>query len=119
MLVTQSCLTLVTPWTKAHQSPLSIKFSRQENWNRLSFPSPGDLPDPRIELGSPALQANSLRSELPRKVNLFQLIFLQEIVLEVLPPKMFTVMPLTRVKTAETIYMSNKQDCLKKLCYIR
>ena len=42
-------------------------FSRQEYWNELPFPSPGDLPDLRIELGSPAMQADSLLSEAPGK----------------------------------------------------
>ena len=46
-----------TPWTVAHQSPLSMEFSRQEDWSGLPFPSPGDLPDPRIKPRSPALQA--------------------------------------------------------------
>ena len=49
----------VIPWT-AHQASLSMKFSRQEYWSGLPFPSPGDLPDPGIEAGSPALQADSL-----------------------------------------------------------
>ena len=44
-----------TPWTVAQQAPLSIGFSRQEYWSGLPFPSPGDLPDPGIEPGSPAL----------------------------------------------------------------
>ena len=47
-----------TPWTVAHQAPLLMRFSRQEYWNGLSFPSPGDLPNPGIKpesLGSPAL----------------------------------------------------------------
>ena len=39
-------------------------FSRQEYWGGLPFPSPGDLPDPGIEPGSPALQADSLLTEL-------------------------------------------------------
>ena len=52
-----------TPWTIACQAPLSMEFSRQEYWSEMPFPSPGDLPDPRIELGSPALQADSLPSE--------------------------------------------------------
>ena len=39
----------VTPWTVAHQAPLSMEFSRQEYWSRVSFPSPGVLPDPGIE----------------------------------------------------------------------
>ena len=48
----------LTPWTLAHQAPLSMGFSRQECWSRLPFPSPEDLPDPGIEpasLVSPAL----------------------------------------------------------------
>ena len=44
-----------TPWTVAHQVPLSLEFPRQEYWSKLPFPSPGDLPDPGIELMSPAL----------------------------------------------------------------
>ena len=51
---------LVTAWTVACQAPLSMGFSRQECWSGLPFPSPGDLPDPRIELRSPAWQADSL-----------------------------------------------------------
>ena len=51
--------------TVAHQSPLSMEFSRQEYWSGLPFPTPGDLPDPGIEPGSPALQADSLLSEPP------------------------------------------------------
>ena len=41
-----------TLWTVAHQTPLSMGFSRQEHWNELPFPSPVDLPDPGIEPGS-------------------------------------------------------------------
>ena len=52
----------MTPWAVACQTPLSTEFSRQEYWNVLPFP-PGDLPDPRTETGSPALQADSLLSE--------------------------------------------------------
>ena len=54
---------LWTPWTVAHQSPLSMGFSRQEYWSQLPFPSPGDFPNPGIELGSLAKQGDSLRSE--------------------------------------------------------
>ena len=43
----------VTPWTVAYQATLSMGFSRQEYWNGLPFPSPGDLPDPGIESGVP------------------------------------------------------------------
>ena len=45
----------VTPWTAAHQAPLSMGFPRQEYCSRLPFPSPGDLPSVRIEPTSPAL----------------------------------------------------------------
>ena len=51
------------PWTVACQAPLSMEFSRQEQWSGLPCPSPGDLPNPGIDLGSSALQANSLLSE--------------------------------------------------------
>ena len=45
----QQCLTLCDPWTIACQAPLSVGFPRQEYWNGLPFPSPGDLPDPGIK----------------------------------------------------------------------
>ena len=57
-------LIFVTPWTVVHQAPLSMEFSRQEYWSGLPFPSPRGLPDPGIEPGCPALQADSLPSEL-------------------------------------------------------
>ena len=41
----------VAPWTVAHQTPLSIGFSRQEHWSGLPFLSPGDLPNPGMEAG--------------------------------------------------------------------
>ena len=56
-----------SPWTVARQAPPSMGFSRQECWSVLPFPSPGDLPDPGIEPGSPALQADALLSEPPGK----------------------------------------------------
>ena len=49
------------------QAPLSMGFSRQEYWSGLPFPSPGDLPNPGIKPGSPALQADALSSEPPGK----------------------------------------------------
>ena len=54
-----------TPWTIAYQTLLSMGFSRQEYWNALPFPSPGDIPNPGIEPESPALQADALTSEPP------------------------------------------------------
>ena len=56
-----------TPWTVAYQAPPSIGFSRQEYWSGLPFPSPGDLSNPGMELGSPALQTDTLLSEPPGK----------------------------------------------------
>ena len=57
----------MTPWTVVRQVPLPMGFSRQEYWSGLPFPSPGDLPDPGIEPGSPTLQPDSLLSEPPGK----------------------------------------------------
>ena len=57
-----------TPWTIAHQTPLSMGFSRQEYWSGLPCPlPPGDLPDPGIKPTTPALQADSLPTEPPGK----------------------------------------------------
>ena len=61
-LVTKSCPTLVTPWSTC-QTPLSMGFSRQEQWSGLPFPSPEDPLHLRIKPSCPALQADSLPSE--------------------------------------------------------
>ena len=53
----------VIPWTVAYQALRSMGFSRQEYWSGLPFPSPGDLPNPGIVPGSPALQTDALLSE--------------------------------------------------------
>ena len=58
-VVSDSC----SPWTVARQAPLSMGFSRQESWTGLPFHSPGGLPNPGMEPGSPALQADSLLPE--------------------------------------------------------
>ena len=58
----------VTPWTVAHQAPLSMGFSRQEYWSGLPFPSPGDLPNPAIEPRSPSSQADALKAILKEKM---------------------------------------------------
>ena len=63
-----SCVQLfATPWTVAYQAPPSVGFSRHEYWSGVPFPSPEDLPDLGIEPTSPALQADALLSEPPRK----------------------------------------------------
>ena len=66
-LVAKVCPTPMTTWTVARQAPLSVEFSRQEYWSGLPVPSPGDFPDPRIKLGSPAWQVDSLLTESPGK----------------------------------------------------
>ena len=65
--VIQLSLTLCDPMDLARQAPLSRGFSRQEHWSGLTRPPPGDLWDPGIEPGSPAVQADSLPTELPGK----------------------------------------------------
>ena len=65
--VARSCPTLCDPCTVACQAPLSMGFPRQESWHGLPFPSPGDLPDPGIQLSSPALAGGFLTTEPPGK----------------------------------------------------
>ena len=57
----------VTLWTVACQAPLSMGFSREEDWSEFPFPPPGDLPNPGIEPWSPLWQANFLLTELQGK----------------------------------------------------
>ena len=59
----QSCLTLCDPWTVPPQAPLSMEFSRQEDWSGLPCPSSRDLPNSVIKPRPPTLQADSLWSE--------------------------------------------------------
>ena len=56
-----------TPWTIAYQDPQAMGFFKQEYWSGWPFAFPGDLPNPGIEPGSPALQAEALPSNPPRK----------------------------------------------------
>ena len=57
-----------TLWTVAHQAPLSMGFSRHEDWSGLPFPFPGDLTNPGIKARYPALQVDSLLFEIPGKL---------------------------------------------------
>ena len=57
----------VIPWTVAHQAPLFMAVSRREYWSGLPCPPPGGLPNPGIEPGLPALQADSLLTKPPGK----------------------------------------------------
>ena len=67
VIVAQLCPALCDPMNVAHQTPLSVEFSRQEYWSGLPFTSPADLPEPGIKPGSPILQAYSLPSKPPGK----------------------------------------------------
>ena len=65
-----------TPWTAAHQAPLSVEFSRQEYWSGFPFPTPGDLPDPEIKLASlasPALAGRFFTTLPPGEVFLHKI----------------------------------------------
>ena len=57
----------MTPWTIVRRASLSMGFARQEYWSGLPFPSPGDLPDPGIELMSPILAGGFFTTEPPGK----------------------------------------------------
>ena len=71
MVACTSCRCLVTtPWTVAHQAPLSMGFSRQEYWSGSPCPSPGDLPDPGIEPMSPELASRFFTNEPPGKTSM-------------------------------------------------
>ena len=80
----------MTLWTVAHQAPPSMGFSRQEYWNGLPFPSPGDLPDQGIKPGSPELQTNSLPSEPPGKQHLNKFHPIKSIFVNSEPQEMWT-----------------------------
>ena len=73
MVVAQLCLTLCDCMDSGHKASLLMGFSRQENWSGLPCPPPGDLPDPGIEPESPALQADSLLFEPPRRTTIYLL----------------------------------------------
>ena len=70
LLLFSSVPTLCDPWTVAHQAPLSLGSPRQDYWSGLPFPSPWDLPNPGIELVSPALSGEFFTTEPPGKPRL-------------------------------------------------
>ena len=76
----------VTLWTIAHQASLYMGFSRQEYWNGLPFPFPGELPDPGIESKSLSLQADALLTELRRKPFIHSRIYMSIPVSQFIPP---------------------------------
>ena len=69
----------VSPWIVYHQAPLSMGFPRQEYWNGWPFPSPGDLPDPGVELMSPALAGKFFTIEPPGKAAVAILLVIDQI----------------------------------------
>jgi len=84
--------------------PLSMEFSQQEYWNGLPFTSPGDLSNPGIEPGSPALQADSLLSELPDVYTHIYILYMNIIYMYI-----FYVI-YVRVHTHTRIYIFRRED---------
>ena len=66
-----------TPWTLNYQTPPSMGFSRQDYWSGLPFLSPGDLSDPGIEPGCPALQADAVPSEPPGNTHMCRYVYIE------------------------------------------
>ena len=96
-----SCVLLfVTPRTVACQEFPSMGLSRQEYWKELPFPSPEDLPDPGLEPGSPALQGDSLPSELPGKLRSEQ---------QAKPPKCRQHRPPSSLPQAERLFPTSPE----------
>ena len=89
-----------------------MEFSRHEYWSRLPFPSPRDLPDPAIESGSPALQADSLSSEPPGKWNYFIKFSTQW---DIFPPSFSS---LSSHQDSEWVDFKNDPDSESRLCFL-
>ena len=122
-----SCARLfVTPWTIAHQAPPSMRFSGQEYWSGLAFPSSRDLPDPGIEHRSPALQADALTSEPPGKPKSLWLISYNSICfpkelywLKMIPePKIF-LLHFSLVRELGSFNIQQGLPCLESNSYIK
>ena len=109
----------MTPWTTAQQAPPSMGFSRQEYWNGLPFPPPGDLPYPGMEPRSPALQADSLPAEPPGKPeNEFHIINLPvywDLGLLIIPGDFF--FPQEKMESVYTIQQMWLHNASQRLCY--
>ena len=96
-----------TPWTVAHQAPLSMEFSMQEYWSGLPFPSPGDLPNPGVKPGLLHWQADSLPFEPPGKPNLSALL----IILSILPK----IILCSHSQFSHLVELSNTAECSQVL----
>ena len=103
---------LATPWTIACQAPLSMEFSRQEHRSRQLFSSPGHLPNPGIEPGSPSLQADSTTVELPLKIVNHYVLYLELIYYKSTIPQFYKMEKQTKSKSEilflPTPYQINK-----------
>ena len=93
----------VTPRAIAWQAPLSVGFLRQEYWNELSFSSPGNLPKPEMEPGSPVLQADSLPSEPPLLQNIWHLVRSSQNGGDGIPAELFQILKDDAVKLLHSI----------------
>ena len=100
----------MTPQTVARQTPQSMGFSRQEYWNELPFPSPGDLPNPGNEPRSPALLADSLPTEPLEKPNNFIITYLYFSTLVKLIPSILFFFPSDNF---DSLVFSSRTEFLK------
>ena len=96
----------VTPWTVAHQAPLSMKFSRQDHWRGLPFPPPEDLPDPRIKPTSPALAGKFFTTESPEKQVAYVFLILK------ISLWVGRIMPVSQMRQ---LHLRSKMTCLGSL----
>ena len=98
----------VTPGTEACQAPLSMEYSRQEYWNGLPFPSPGDLPNPRIESASlvdPEMAGGFFTTEPPIMLLAILYIYLLTILLAGSPTRIQT--PLNKGLFCSQLVLNN------------
>ena len=109
-LVVKSCPTLATPWTVAHQAPLSMGFPRQEYWSGLPCPSPGDLSKSGVEPVSPALAGGFFTSEPPGRPWTWRLLTNTNT-----PPGSKPFSPLTWIMTLAPLVFQ-PQPCLPFMC---
>ena len=106
-----------TPWTVAHQAPLSMGFPSQRYWSGLTFPTAGDLPDPRIKPMSPVspeLQAHSLPVEpFGKPIYIWKPIYIYEI----FSHKKNEFLPFTTIWMGLESVMLSEINQRKILCY--
>ena len=111
-VVTQSCPTLVNPWTVALQTPLLMGFSRQKYWSGLPFPSPWNLPDQGIEHRSPTLQMEPLLSETQGNPQYLVVVFFFFLIIDLIQSTTHTYLTTTDL----TIQFSSVAQWCLTLC---